>query len=395
MIVTATTGGVRLAPADIAFGEWYYYQPLPTVSPSGAGTFTSSDISLAKVVANVYPGTGATTTGYVKGIAGGVPVISFTDNYSGCIVSKTVTVNPLPVIPAITGLSSVCAGATITLSNTDTGGIWSSTIPTIATVNAITGQVTGASFGVDTIKYYVTNSCGTSFVKTLITVSGSIPAVPGTVTGLSGVCLGTTITMHDTTAGGTWSSSTLSIATIDPLSGVVNPVVPGSTVIIYTVSNSCGSNYNTMTITVDPVPSAITGPDNVCLGASVTLHDSVAGGTWSSSAGFTAAAVPTTGVVSGLATGAATITYTVGTALCRTTTVVTVNPLPAIFCSVWGRQLLCGRHGGTYHAEQLCNRRKLPALSLWFAVWLSPAASISRALDFGLETTGSIHHKGC
>ena len=73
----------------------------------------------------------------------------------------TVTVNPLPVVPAITGAAFVCVGSNTTLSDTATGGSWSSTDASIATVNSA-GMVTGIGAGADTIQYSKTNGCGTA-----------------------------------------------------------------------------------------------------------------------------------------------------------------------------------------------------------------------------------------
>jgi hypothetical protein len=65
-------------------------------------------------------------------------------------------------------------------------------------------------------------------------------------------------------------------------------------------------------ITVNPLPDAggISGTDSVCPGSSVTLTDAVTGGSWSSS-NSTLAIVSATGIVTGLASGAVSISYTV------------------------------------------------------------------------------------
>lgn len=81
---------------------------------------------------------------------------------------------------------------------------------------------------------------------------------------------------------------------------------------------------------VAPVAAAISGAGSVCQGATLTLTPSVSGGSWTSSA-TGVATVSSTGVVTGVGGGTATITYTLtnscGTA--DTTAVVTVNPLPS------------------------------------------------------------------
>ncbi len=70
----------------------------------------------------------------------------------------------------ISGTPSVNATFTTTLSNTITGGTWSSSNTAIATVNASTGVVTGIHFGSATISYTVTNACGMTTVTKDVTV---------------------------------------------------------------------------------------------------------------------------------------------------------------------------------------------------------------------------------
>ncbi len=77
--------------------------------------------------------------------------------------SDTTTINimvqPYPNAGIISGIDSVCPGRKVTLSETVTTGIWSSSNPSIATI-ASTGIVTGIAPGIDTIIYTVINSCG-------------------------------------------------------------------------------------------------------------------------------------------------------------------------------------------------------------------------------------------
>jgi sugar lactone lactonase YvrE len=74
-----------------------------------------------------------------------------------------VTVNPLPVVGSITGADTICPDFIISLSDTTSGGAWTSSNTSITTIS-ITGNVTGISPGLDTLKYSLTNSCGTTTV---------------------------------------------------------------------------------------------------------------------------------------------------------------------------------------------------------------------------------------
>lgn len=72
----------------------------------------------------------------------------------------------------ITGASSVGIGATITLSDTASGGTWSCSNPR-ATVSSA-GAVTGASAGWDTVMYTVSGACGPVSAKWPVHVGSSL-----------------------------------------------------------------------------------------------------------------------------------------------------------------------------------------------------------------------------
>ncbi len=70
---------------------------------------------------------------------------------------------PAPLTP-ITGLTSVCTGSTISLANATTGGTWSSSNNSIATINQ-SGLVTGLSSGNATITYTIGQGICNRFVS--------------------------------------------------------------------------------------------------------------------------------------------------------------------------------------------------------------------------------------
>jgi len=70
----------------------------------------------------------------------------------------------------ITGSSTVNIGYPITLTDTISGGTWSSTNISIATVGS-TGIITGLTTGIDTIKYTVTNVCGSAVATKVMTIN--------------------------------------------------------------------------------------------------------------------------------------------------------------------------------------------------------------------------------
>ena len=287
-------------------------------------TITLTDIAVGGVWSSSNATATVGSTGVVTGVTAGTDTIIYTvTNVCGTIpATKVITVNPLPDAGNITGASSVCVNATITLADVATGGVWSSSNAT-ATVSG--GNVSGVTAGVDTIMYSVTNVCGTDIAKKIITVN-PLPNA-GTITGAASVCVNATITLTDIAVGGVWSSSNAT-ATVGS-TGVVTGVTAGTDTIIYTVTNVCGTIPATKVITVNPLPDAgnITGASSVCVNATITLADVATGGVWSSS---NATATVSGGNVSGVTAGVDTIMYSV-TNVCGTATatkIITVNPLP-------------------------------------------------------------------
>ena len=135
---------------------------------------------------------------------------------------------------------------------------------------------------------------------------------PGTITGTISLCAGATTMLNDTAAGGSWSSDSLSIATVSP-TGMVTAVLAGTATISYSVSNACGTIAATTLFTVNPIPNAgtITGKDSLCAGHTDTLSNATSGGVWSSYNTTIATIGTGTGIVSGVAPGMDTIYYTV------------------------------------------------------------------------------------
>ena len=268
------------------------------------GTWTSGATGVATIGAS---------SGIVTGVSAGTSNITYTTS-SGCTANTTVTVNALPA--SITGSAAMCAGSTTTLSDGTTGGTWSSSAAGIATVGSGTGVVTGVSAGTATITYTLGSGC---YVTDVVTVN----ALPATISGTTSIFLADTSTLSDATGGGTWSSSNTGVATVGSSSGIVTGVSGGGAIITYTLSTGC---YTSITVTVAGVPAPISGFASVCQSATITLSDPSAGGHWSSSNTGVAAIGSSSGVVTGVAAGTATMTYTVSGS--NRTVLVTVTGIP-------------------------------------------------------------------
>jgi hypothetical protein len=240
-------------------------------------------------------------------------------SYSDTANALRVTVLPSP--SAITGASYVCSGSSITLSSATSGGRWSASPASIATISA-SGVLYGVATGTAVVTYTGSNGCP-------VTATVIVNPSPASITGSMSACVGGTTTLSSATGGGTWTSASSSVASVDPSTGVVYGVSAGTVVISYTLPTGCSgpSPTTTTTVTVNPLPAAITGTTAVCLGTTGTVSSATSGGTWSSSSTSTVSVVATTGRITGVTVGSATITYTSVSTGCRTTAAVTVNSL--------------------------------------------------------------------
>ncbi|PQJ09002.1 hypothetical protein CJD36_021595 [Flavipsychrobacter stenotrophus] len=266
------------------------------------GTWSSGTPSLATVNSSgVVTGLGTTT---------GVAVISYsvTNSCGTAVATHSVTVTAAPNAGTISGPTAVCAASSVSLTSTVTGGTWTISPASVATING-SGVVTGISSGTANITYTVTNTCG-SATATYGVLVNPLP-VAGSITGAGSVCVGSTVTLSDLTTGGTWSSGATSIATVNA-SGVVSGVTAGTAILSYTVTNGCGTASAIHTVVVNGPPSAgtISGSAFVCVGTSSTLSSTATGGTWSSSNSAIVTISPS-GVATGVGTGSVTISYSV------------------------------------------------------------------------------------
>ena len=335
-IVTGGTSGTATISYTITSTGCYAIttvtvNPLPaaitgTASVCVGNTTTLADLTGTSSWTSSLPGiaTIGGTTGVVTGVAPGTTTIVFTNPATGCNISQVVTVNA--AVAAIGGPSVLCQGSTAILTETTTGGTWSSFDPTVASIGA-TGIVTGVAGGVTTITYMLPSGC---YATTLVSVN----PLPAIISGATTVCVGSTTPLTETTGGGSWSSSAPGIASVNAVTGVVTGVASGTATITFTITASgCLRTFN---ITVNPVPANITGATTLCANAVTTLADATTGGTWSSSLpGF--ATIGATGIVTGVASGTTTITYMLGTG-CYKTTTVNALPYPA---PIMGDSMVC------------------------------------------------------
>ena len=289
----------------------------------GGGTWHSDASGIASVNAS----------GGLFGISAGTATISYSvSNSCGTgVATFPVTVSPSPFSGVISGSSTICTGTSTVLEDTTTGGVWRSLNTSVATIASVAGITVGEAAGVDTVEYSVTNFCGTARTIRIMTIVAP-PGVPDSIAGPSRLCIGATSVFSDTVTGGEWASDASGVASVSATSGEVSGLSPGTSIITYTVTNSCGSASVTHSLTVLPHPSAgtISGPAYLCAGTTATLSDTVAGGWWHSDSSFVSFPDSMSGHFAGAASGTAVVTYYVSGAcgIGTTTYTVEVDPLP-------------------------------------------------------------------
>jgi uncharacterized protein YjdB len=290
---------------------------------TGGGTWSSSNTGIATV----------TTGGVVTGVTVDIATITYALS-AGCYVTHDINVNSLP--SAITGATSVCYGLATTLSNATSGGTWSSSNPSVGSIDGATGVVTGVGTGAVTITYMMSTGC-------YRTTGFTVNAMPSAITGASSICVGSSTTLSNSSGGGmSWSSSNTAVATIGSGSGLVNGLTTGTTIISFLTTSSC---YASMVLTVTAGPGTISGTAAICGSSTTTLSCTPSGGVWSSSFPAAATVNSTTGVVTGVAAGTSVITYAIGS--CYATKTVTVS---AAASAITGTTSFCSGSTTTLNA---------------------------------------------
>ena len=254
-----------------------------TVKSLSTSTTTASICSNSSYIFN---GTTYTTSG---------TYVAHLTNSVGCDSAATLVLTVKSTSTSTTNIS-ICSGGSYTFNGT-----------------------TYTTAGTYTVHF--TNSVGCDSAATLVLKVNANPTVAA-ITGTSSFCAGSTTTLSDATSGGVWSSGSTSIASVNA-SGVVTGVSAGAVAITYTVTNSngCSSSVNTnLVVNALPAVSPITGTSNVCVGGTTALSDITYGGTWSSN-GTNIITINSSGVVTGVAAGNSTVSYTLASASGCSTTV--------------------------------------------------------------------------
>lgn len=313
--------------------------PLPLVT-AGANESVCIDsaaynLSGFSPAGGTWSGTGVTPSGNFDPAAAGAGThtltYSYTDPVTGCTntATKTITVNPLPVVNAGTGFMVCNQPVTVTLSGfSPGGGTWSG--PGVTTGGVFDPSAAGN--GIHILTYIVTNAngCVNSDTIQMNVISPAVAQAGPNDT----VCVsaGAFTLTGSSPAGGSWSGPgiTASSGTFDPsVAGV------GAHTITYTYGTGTCQTTSTKTVIVDPLPVINAGPgQTICLSDapfSLTGY-SPTGGTWTGSGITNAAAGTFDPSVAGTGTFTVTYHYTDPGTGCgdSAATTVVVNALPIV-----------------------------------------------------------------
>ncbi|NDC41589.1 MAG: hypothetical protein EBZ77_08570, partial [Chitinophagia bacterium] len=277
---------------------------LLTASTPG-GTWLSTGTGIVSVSA----------VGRLAGLSPGTDTVWYTvANTCGIAAdSLPVFVRTVPGTPSLSGPSTVCEGASITLSSSIAGGTWRAAGSHLSVTG---GVVAASSAGTDTVEYTVTNMCGAASVQATINIL-PLP-VAATITGPASFCNGTVAAYSASSTGGTWTHSTPSVASLS--GGSLYGLAPGSDTLFYALSNTCGTTttYTVTTVTTVPATPAVLAPPAVCVGGTVALSSVPTGGVWRASSLSSGLVALSGSTASGVRAGSDSLFYTVANS-CGTT----------------------------------------------------------------------------
>ena len=158
------------------------------LSGSASGAAYRLFLSGSPVTSYIY-GTGSALN-FGKYTAAGTYTVQAVTLTTGCVAtmtgSATVTINP---IPTITGSHyTVAPGSTRTLTGSPSGGVWTSTAPSVATIGSSSGIISGVALG-STYIYYTVSGC-LGYRIFWVTPTGLREAAPDTATSAAAVFKG-------------------------------------------------------------------------------------------------------------------------------------------------------------------------------------------------------------
>ncbi len=233
-------------------------------------------------------------------------------------------------------------------------GGYSGTVPTSSTIGICnsTSDFQTLPLGISTFSNTSFNAtCSPPANGTVLRWCAPPPAITG---GTVSFCAGTTTTLANTQAGGSWTSAAPSVATVNSGTGVVTGVTAGTATISYVPV--CGpAVIKVVTVTATPTTFSVTGGGAFCAGSTgvlVGLNGSAGGvtyGLYNGATLVTTTAGSGAAISFGLQTSSGTYTVIANNGSCSSTMLgsatITVNPLPTQFAVTGGGAFCTGSAG--------------------------------------------------
>jgi hypothetical protein len=306
--VTVTTNGCSSAASAITTVTVNPIPPTPTITPGGPTTFcaggsvtlTSSSASGNQWLLNGNPIGGATNQTFSANATGSYTVtVTTTGCTSPASAATTVTVNPIPATPTITGASSFCTGGNTTLTSSAASGnqwylnsnpIGGATNTTFIAAAAGSYTVTVTASGCTSAISAAKNVTVNPNPNATITVVSTMPSATSTTASVADAGVGAaylwTITGGTITAG----AGTRTITFTAGAAGTLN-----LTAKVTTAAGCIDTKPANVTVTVPPVTVTTILPVNgsAAGGTSVTIN----GTGFATGAGVTIGGTAATNVV--------------------------------------------------------------------------------------------------
>ena len=224
-------------------------------------------------------------------VMSGTYTVTVTDN-NNCTAkatTTTITVNPSPTITANSSNPQYCAGATIQLNSTPSGGstpysyIWSGPLSfTSHAEDTIRSNATTTMSGIYSVTVTDVNGCKANASTGFVTVNGGLS---GTASSNSPVCSGGAINLTVLPGGGTapyhfsWSGPSFTSSIQSPTINGASNANAGTYTVAFVDSNGCTDTLSTQ-VTVNPTGTVnVSSNSPVCSGDSLGLSATPSGGT--------------------------------------------------------------------------------------------------------------------
>jgi uncharacterized protein YjdB len=406
MVGPVPVAAVVVSPASASVVVGNTQQLTATTKDASNNILTGRSItwsSASPTIASVDP------SGLIAAIAPGTATITATSEGQSGTSAVTVVAAQVPVATvAVTPASPVVvAGSTAQLTATATDAnanvltgrsvVWSSSAPTIATVDANTGLVSGIAAGTATITATSEGQSGTAVITVTPPPVATVTVSPATATIVIGASQQLFAATKDakgvalTGRAVSWSSDK-PVATVDA-NGLVTGVSAGTATITATSEGKTGSSVITITpvpvaaVAVNPSSASVVAGNTVQLAATLTDADgNVLSGRFTvwTSANSSIASVDANGLVTGVAAGGP-VAITATSEGKKGTASLTVTPAPVASVSVTPQSTTIAV-GGSQALTAVLKDARSNTLTGRTIVWSSDAPAIVAVNGTGVVT---------